>query len=282
MTETGPQPPQGGSAGGFLYLLGIPPFILLHVSLIAAFFVPFAWWALALCGGAYLVRMFGITAGYHHYFSHRSYKTGRRFQFVLACVGCSALQRGPLWWAGHHSGHHRHSDTAEDLHSPHQTGFWWSHVGCALSPSHDATPHHDIEDFARCPEFRWLDDWHWGPGIAFAINSLSHLIGGRRYATHDESRNNWALALITLGEGWHNNNNHYQSSPHQGFFWYEVDVSYSALVVLGWLGVVWSIRAPGEKALNHRLNGPAAAPPVSPSPPPRSAADVRAETAETA
>jgi stearoyl-CoA desaturase (delta-9 desaturase) len=171
-------------------------------------------------------------------------------------------------------------------------------------------PHHGIEDFAHYPELRWLDGWHCLPGVClavacfllggwtglvwrfvvstilayhatFAINSLSHFIRGRRYDTPDESRNNLALAVITLGEGWHNHH-HYQSSANRGCFWYEIDVSYSALLVLGWLGVVWGIRTPSEKALEHRPIGAAPAPPEAPPPSPRSAAHAPAETADTA
>jgi len=90
----------------------------------------------------------------------------------------------------------------------------------------------------------------------FTINSLSHLFGARRYATRDDSRNNWVLAIITLGEGWHNNHHHYQSSANQGFFWWEVDISHAALVVLSWFGLVWDLRRPTEKALTRGLLRP--------------------------
>src|SRR5579884_2333145 len=109
------------------------PFIGLHLALVAVFFVPVDGWALALCALTYFWRMFGITGGYHRYFAHRSYKTSRVFQFVLAWLGCSSLQKGPLWWAAHHREHHRYSDTPKDPHSPHETSFWWSHVGWILS-----------------------------------------------------------------------------------------------------------------------------------------------------
>jgi stearoyl-CoA desaturase (delta-9 desaturase) len=229
--------------------------------------------ALALCGICYLARMFGITAGYHRYFAHRSYKTSRAFQFVLACLGCSALQKGPLWWVGHHRHHHLHSDTPRDLHSPLTTSFWWSHLGWILAPDYNETNWAAVRDWSRYPELRWLNRYHWTPAIllgapcfliggwsglvwgvaistvlsyhaTFAINSLSHLIGRRRYATADDSRNNLLLALITLGEGWHNNHHHYQSSANQGFYWWEIDVSYYLIRLLGYVGLVWDIRKP--------------------------------------
>jgi len=261
------------------------PFIGLHLALLAAFFVPVDPLALVLCGLTYFWRMFGITGGYHRYFAHRAYKTNRICQFLLAWLGCSALQKGPLWWAAHHREHHRHSDTPKDPHSPHETSFWWSHVGWILANDHVDTPWESIPDWARYPELRWLDRNHWIPGVAlavfcylvgglsglvwgfvvstillyhgtFTINSLSHLFGSRRYATTDDSRNNFFLALITLGEGWHNNHHHYQSSANQGFFWWEIDISYYLICMASWVGLVWDVRRPGEKALTHRLLKP--------------------------
>jgi stearoyl-CoA desaturase (delta-9 desaturase) len=263
------------------------PFLALHLALASVFFVPVSAGLVALCAFTYFIRMFGITGGYHRYFAHRSYKTSRPFQFVLAWLGCMALQKGPLWWAAHHREHHRHSDTPEDPHSPHETSFWWSHVGWILSNDHVRTPWDSIPDLARYPELRFLDRHHWVPGAVlgvacfllaglpglvwgfvvstilvyhatFTINSLSHLFGSRRYATTDDSRNNIWLALITLGEGWHNNHHHYQSSVNQGFFWWEIDISYCTIRVLNCLGLVWGLRKPGEKALTHRLIKPAA------------------------
>jgi stearoyl-CoA desaturase (delta-9 desaturase) len=253
---------------------------------VAALFTGVDTTALILCAVMYFIRMFGITAGYHRYFAHRAYKTSRLGQFVLACLGCSAMQRGPLWWASNHREHHHYSDTPADPHSPHETTFWWSHVGWILSEEHVPTPWEQIRDWSAYPELRWLDRNHWLPGIllaavcwliggwtglvwgffvssvlvyhaVFAINSLSHLIGKRRYETNDDSRNNWFLALVTLGEGWHNNHHHYQSSANQGFFWWEIDISYYLIRTLSLFGLVWDVRKPGAKALTNRLIQPA-------------------------
>jgi stearoyl-CoA desaturase (delta-9 desaturase) len=261
------------------------PFIALHLALVAVFFVPVGPTVLLLCGLTYFLRMFGITGGYHRYFAHRAYKTSRLFQFVLAWLGCSTMQKGPLWWAAHHREHHRHSDTPSDPHSPHETSFWWAHVGWILSSEHVETPWEAIQDWSRYPELRWLDRNHWVPGLVlavlcwlvagwsglvwgfvvstilvyhatFTINSLSHLFGSRRYATPDDSRNNLLLALLTLGEGWHNNHHHYQSSANQGFFWYEIDISYAVIWLLSWVGITRDLRKPGAKALAHRLTRP--------------------------
>src|SRR5206468_9499526 len=125
------------------------PFILLHLACLGALFTGAPPAALVLCGVTYFLRMFGITGAYHRYFAHRSYKTSRPFQFLLACLGCSALQKGPLWWAGHHREHHRHSDTENDPHSPHATSFRWSHVGWILSEDYNSVPTESIRAWSQ-------------------------------------------------------------------------------------------------------------------------------------
>jgi stearoyl-CoA desaturase (Delta-9 desaturase) len=235
----------------------------------------------ALAVATYLVRMFAITAVYHRYFSHRSYKTGRVFQFLLALLGTTSAQKGPLWWAAAHRVHHKHSDTERDVHSPARRGFWYSHVGWWFGPDHKETRLEMVPDLAAYPELRWLDRYHivgsialiaatlafgfdaflWGYVVStcvlmhatFTINSLAHVWGSRRYATKDTSRNNALLALITLGEGWHNNHHHYMSSANQGFFWWEIDISYYVLVLLEKVGLVWDLRRPPERALRKDL-----------------------------
>jgi stearoyl-CoA desaturase (delta-9 desaturase) len=264
------------------------PFLSVHIACVAVFFTGVNSVALALCGAFYLVRMFGITAGYHRYFAHRSFKTSRLFQFLLAWLGCSAMQKGPLWWAAHHRNHHRYSDTPDDPHSPRTNSVWWSHVGWVLARDYEGTNWQAIRDWSRFPELRWLNRHHWVPGLllatlclliggwsglawgffvstvllyhaVFAVNSLCHIFGRRRFATTDESRNNVLVALLTLGEGWHNNHHHYQSSANQGFFWWEIDVSYYMLKVLGFFGVVWGLRKPPVKVLGKDLRKNAAA-----------------------
>ncbi len=267
------------------------PFILIHVACLGVIWTgfTFTWVGLALCGFCYFIRMFGITAGYHRYFSHRTYKTSRPFQFVMAWLGCMSLQKGPLWWAAHHRNHHKYSDTEKDVHSPITGTFWWSHLGWLFDPRNEETDWEGIHDFAKYPELRWLNTYHWVPGITlavicwlvgglagylqaeaafsvmgawsalvigffwstvllyhgtFAVNSLCHIFGTRRYATTDQSKNNWWVALFTLGEGWHNNHHHYQSSANQGFFWWELDVSYYLIQTLALFGLVWDVRKP--------------------------------------
>src|SRR5690606_24597905 len=162
------------------------------------------------------------------------FKTSRFFQFILALGATTTVQKGVLWWAAHHRQHHRASDQESDVHSPRVGGFWWSHVGWILCKDHKATRWNDIRDMAKYPELRWLNrnylvpvvamavllaavgGWHallWGFFVSttllwhgtFTINSLSHIIGRRRYETEDDSKNNWFLAILTMGEGWHNN-----------------------------------------------------------------------------
>ncbi len=263
------------------------PFLSLHLACLMVLWTGLDLTAVFLCAACYLVRMFGITGGYHRYFSHRSYRTSRPFQFFLAWLGCSALQKGPLWWAGHHRDHHRYSDGVDDPHSPVRYGFWWSHIGWIMSPDFEATPPGVVRDLEKYPELRWLDRWHWTPGFllalaclaldgwpglsaffistvllyhgTFTVNSLCHLFGRRRYETEDESRNNLLVALITLGEGWHNNHHHYQGSVNQGFFWWEIDVTYYVLRLLQTVGLVWNLRTPPPEKVLPEPEPPAAA-----------------------
>ena len=245
---------------------------------------------LALALGVYFVRMFVVTAAYHRYFSHRSFKTSRWFQLVLALGAQSAAQKGVLWWASHHRWHHKFSDLDPDVHSARLRGFWYSHVGWILSPHWNQTDESRVSDLARYPELRFLNRGAicllpavalallcyalggahglvWGFFVStvllwhgsFTINSLSHMFGRRRYATSDDSRNNWLLALITTGEGWHNNHHHYQSSANQGFRWWEIDVTYYVLRLLALCGLIWDLRRPPAEA----LVGPLQAPPLS-------------------
>ncbi len=273
LREQGPRPQESAA------WVNCGAFILMHFACLAVLVTDVNVLALALCGGVYLLQMFGITAGFHRYFSHRSYRTSRAFQFVLALLGCSASQKGPLWWAAQHRHHHRTSDTPEDLHSPVAHGFWWSHIGWVLCRDDTGADIPSVRDLSRYPELRWLDRYHWVPpvvlaglcfliggwsGLAwgfcvssvlshhatFTVNSLCHLLGRRRYETADDSRNNLFVALITLGEGWHNNHHHYQSSANQGFRWWEIDVSYYLIRLLGAVGLVWGIRTPPGRVLD--------------------------------
>jgi len=258
------------AVGGYR-IRAVAYFVILHLGLIAAFFVPPTRTLLLWLAGTYILRMFAVTAGYHRYFSHRSYRLDRVSQCVLAFLAETSGQKGVLWWAAQHRLHHRYSETERDIHSPERGGFWWSHMGWVLSPEHFDYDPKLVTDFARFPELRWLNRYHLFPPIAFgilvfliggpgafvwgyivstvllyhcsfSINSLAHVIGTRRFATPDNSRNNWWLAIITFGEGWHNNHHFSMSSCRQGFKWWEVDFTYMGLRLLSFLGIARDLR----------------------------------------
>jgi stearoyl-CoA desaturase (Delta-9 desaturase) len=256
--------------------------IAMHLASLAVLWVPFSWSLVALAAGSYLVRMWAITAGYHRYFSHRSYKTSRVFQFILALIGTSSMQNGPIWWASWHRHHHRYADRPEDAHSPVQHGFWHSHMGWILSGKYDHPDTSNVPDLTCYPELCFLDRHKWLPLIGWAagcyaiagvpgilwgfvlssvvllhatalINSLGHVWGSRRYATPDTSRNNALLAVLTLGEGWHNNHHHARSSARQGFFWWELDIAYAVLQTFAAFGIVWDLRVPSSRVMRGTL-----------------------------
>ena len=253
------------------------PFILMHVAALGWILTGLNVTAVVLFLVLYWGRMFFITAGYHRYFAHKAYKTNRAFQLILAVGGATAAQKGPLWWAGHHRDHHKFSDTDLDIHSP-KKGFWWSHMGWILCRKYNDTPVDNIKDFAKYPELRFVNRY-WGlfpfllavaclllggwPGLFFGffastvvlwhstyiVNSLAHVMGRRRYVTLDTSRNSLFIAIVTMGEGWHNNHHYYQASVRQGFFWWEIDVTYYILRVLSWFKIVHALRMPPDRVL---------------------------------
>lgn len=259
------------------------PFIILHLGCFAIW-AGFSWTALIAAMLLYAVRMFAVTAFYHRYLSHRSYRTSRWMQFAFAVLGNSSCQRGPIWWASVHRHHHKHSDDEHDIHSPRMSGFLWAHIGWLTSAKNFPTDYSRVRDLEKFPElvflnrfdqlvpllygvFLWLAGsmleayapglgtngfqlFVWGFFIStvvllhatFFINSLAHVLGTRRFKTDDDSRNNFLLALLTLGEGWHNNHHRYASAARQGFYWWEIDISYWLLKMMSWFGLVWDLR----------------------------------------
>jgi stearoyl-CoA desaturase (delta-9 desaturase) len=260
---------------------GAIAFIVLNVATLGALFLVPVNGAVAILGiVTFSVRTFALTAGYHRYFSHRSYRTSRAFQLALAVLGCASFQQGPLWWAGHHRHHHRNTDRPTDVHSPRHHGFFWSHVGWPFSYRNEPTQFDLVKDFSRFPELRWLDQHHRLPAFAmagaaylvggmpglvwgfffptvvlfqttFLVNSVAHGWGTRRYDTKDDSRNNWWIALLTFGEGWHNNHHRYPSSARQGFFWWELDITWLFLRALARAGIVWDLQLPPRALLER-------------------------------
>jgi len=256
------------------------PFVLVHLACFAAIWTGVTWQSVILCIALYWGRIFAIGAGYHRYFSHRAYSTGRVFQFILAFACQSTLQKSILWWAAKHRHHHLHSDTEEDVHSPRHTGFWYSHMGWIFARRHDSFDMVKVADFARYPELMWLHRHERWPAYAlaavcyliagmpglvvgffwstclvfhatFCINSLAHVSGTRRYVTGDDSRNNWLLAIFTMGEGWHNNHHACQSSVRQGFRWWEYDPTFYLLKLLSFTGLVWDLKSPPVAVLRN-------------------------------
>lgn len=259
------------------------PFIALHLACFLVLVTGASTFAVVFAIAFFIIRMFAITGFYHRYFSHKTFKTSRTAQFVFAVLGASAAQRGPLWWAAHHRHHHQYSDQPEDLHSPHQGGFWWSHAGWFTCDAGFAMNEKRVRDWLKFPELRFINRFDslvpavfavliylfgealalWAPGLntngfqllvwgffistvalfhaTVSINSLLHVWGNRRFETNDDSRNNFWLALITLGEGWHNNHHRWPRSVRQGFRWYEIDITWYGLWLLSKLGIVWDL-----------------------------------------
>jgi stearoyl-CoA desaturase (Delta-9 desaturase) len=254
------------------------PFFLLHLGALGALFFPFKASYLLWIIGLYYARMFAVTAGYHRYFSHRSYRMNRFWQFCMAFLAESSAQKGVLWWAAHHRYHHQHSDKDTDIHSPRRHGFWRSHVGWIISHDYDEYDPKLIQDYGKFPELRFINSYNWIPPLAlavgvlalggwplffwgflpstvllyhgtFTINSLAHIWGSRRFETEDDSRNNFFLSLVTLGEGWHNNHHHYMHACRQGLYWWEIDITYYLLTMLSWVGVVRDMRQARPSAM---------------------------------
>jgi stearoyl-CoA desaturase (delta-9 desaturase) len=275
--------------------LRIIPLIFLHLGCLGVFWVGWSRTAVIVSLTLYVIRMFAITGFYHRYFSHKTFKTKRTWQFVFGVMGNASVQRGPLWWAAHHRHHHRHTDTEQDVHSPSRHGFWWSHIGWMTSKANFPTKMKYVKDWAQYPELRWLNrfdtvvpimlaislyvfgellerfapqlgtnGWQlvvWGFFVSttvllhatVTINSFDHMYGKRRYDTPDTSRNNALLSLITLGEGWHNNHHHYAVTARQGFYWWEIDITYYLLVLMSWSGIIRDLRPVPEHIINSGL-----------------------------
>ncbi len=265
------------------------PFVLLNATVLAAIFVRWSWSALALGAVSYLARAFGITAFYHRCFAHRAFRVPRAVQFAGALLGAAAAQRGPLWWAAHHREHHLYTDRPGDPHSPVVDGFWYSHVLWIFDPDNAATRYSRVGDLARFPELDLLDRFEyaapgallagcalfgalsgpagplagalsmavWGfvlPTVllyhsTFAVNSLAHRFGSRRFDTRDESRNNWLISALVLGEGWHNNHHRFPNSARQGLARREIDPTWWGIRTMSALRIAGGVRRPPAWAM---------------------------------
>jgi stearoyl-CoA desaturase (Delta-9 desaturase) len=257
---------------------------LLHLGAIAALFV-FSWKALAIALFLYwMCTGLGISLGYHRLHTHRSYKVPLALEYFFAICGSLTLEGGPIFWVATHRIHHQKSDQQGDPHSP-RDGAWWAHVGWILvgEAKHNNTRlmAKYAPDIAKDRFYVWLNNYHWLPNLVlgavlFAIgglpfllwggclrivvglhatwlvNSATHMWGSRRFSTRDDSRNNWWVALITFGEGWHNNHHAHPTSARHGLAWYEFDLSWIELKILKFLGIAKSVQVPNPESAAYR------------------------------
>ncbi len=249
-------------------------FGLFHVGAIAALFM-FSWRNLGVALVLYwMATGLGISLGYHRLHTHRSYKVPLGMEYFFAVCGALTLEGGPIFWVATHRIHHQHSDQPGDPHSPHDGGFW-AHMGWILfgEVNHNNTKANAkyAPDLAKHQFYVWLNNYHWIPLVilgllllaigglpmmlwgvclrvvfglhaTWLVNSATHMWGKRRFATRDDSRNNWWVALITFGEGWHNNHHAHPTSARHGLAWYEFDPSWISLKVLKFFGIATSIK----------------------------------------
>jgi stearoyl-CoA desaturase (delta-9 desaturase) len=248
--------------------------VLFHLGAIAALFM-FSWRNLLISMALYWITVgWGISLGYHRLHTHRSYKVPLWMEYFFAVCGTLTLEGGPIFWVATHRIHHQKSDQPGDPHSPHD-GAWWAHMGWILFGE---TNHNNTRlmskyapDLARHKFYIWLNNWHWVPMVALGgvllaaggwsllfwgiflrvvvglhatwlVNSATHMWGKRRFTTKDDSRNNWWVALMTFGEGWHNNHHAHPTSARHGLAWYEFDISWITLTMLKAIGVAKQVR----------------------------------------
>jgi fatty-acid desaturase len=247
--------------------------VLLHIGAVAALFM-FTWQRFAAAVALYYVATgLGISMGYHRLHTHRSYKVPVWLEYFFALCGTLTLEGGPIFWVAVHRVHHQHSDQPGDPHSP-RDGAFWSHMGWILfgEANHNNTKlmAKYTPDLAKHRFYVWLNNYHWMPvivltGILYAIggiplvlwanfvrivfglhatwlvNSATHMFGKRRFATRDDSRNTWWVALISFGEGWHNNHHAHPTSARHGLAWYEFDPSWLLIKALKRMGLAKAV-----------------------------------------
>ena len=254
-------------------------FWLVQASSLLVLFVPFSIGMVGLWALSHFLRAIGLTLTYHRYFAHRAFKMGRVTQFVWSWIAASAMQKGPLWWAGHHVTHHKFADREGDPHSPIISGFYYAHLGWFLNDvRHEkvAGTNPVVRDFGKYPEIRFIDEYFWLPPLlmaigmyvygglqwlawgflfstttlahaTFAINTINHLYGSRRFDTVDESRNNVITAFFAAGEGWHNNHHRYQRAARNGFYWWEFDPTWYVIKAMSLVGLAWDLQPVPER-----------------------------------
>ena len=248
--------------------------IVFHLGAVGALFM-FSWKALAITAVLYWIAIgFGIGMGYHRLHTHRSYKVPKFIEYFFAVCGTLTLEGGPIFWVATHRMHHQNSDQHGDPHTPHDGGFW-AHMGWIIfgEAKHNNTQlmARYAPDLARDPFYLWLNTYHYVPlvmlglillatgGIqmvlwgvflrvvvglhaTWLVNSATHMWGNRRFATRDDSRNSWWVALLTFGEGWHNNHHAHPTSARHGLAWYELDITWLQIRFLQLMGVARSVK----------------------------------------
>jgi fatty-acid desaturase len=248
--------------------------VAFHALAIAAFFT-FSWTNFFVALALHWIAVgFGISLGYHRLHTHRGFKTSKAFEYFLAFCGTMTLEGGPIFWVATHRQHHQLSDQDGDPHSPRDGGLW-AHMGWILF----GDTHHNntglmskyAPDLGRDPLYRWLNTYHWVPLTAsgvimlaiggwsmvlwgvflrvvvglhatWLINSATHMWGSRRFDTRDDSRNSFWIALLTFGEGWHNNHHAHPVSARHGLAWWEFDISWITLKFFNAIGVVSDLK----------------------------------------
>jgi len=248
--------------------------VVFHVGAIAALFF-FSWHVFFATVFLYwMCTGLGISLGYHRLHTHRSYVVPKPLEYFFAVCGALTLEGGPISWVGTHRLHHQMADKPGDPHSPHD-GAFWSHIGWLLwgetMHSNTRVMSKYAPDLAKDKFYIWLNNYHWVPEVALGVillaiggyplflwgifvrvvfgwhatwlvNSATHMTGSRRFNTRDDSRNTWWVALITFGEGWHNNHHAHPTSARHGLAWYEFDPSWLLLKVLRHFGIAKSVR----------------------------------------
>jgi stearoyl-CoA desaturase (delta-9 desaturase) len=250
--------------------------LLFHIGSIAAFFF-FSWSALFVALGLWwMAESLGIGMGFHRLLTHRGYKCPKWVEYFLTICGTLALQGGPIAWVATHRLHHQRSDKEGDPHSPIDGGFW-AHMGWIITG--EAMHHRTTELLPYVPDLRkdrfytWISKWHWVPltvlGVAlfaiggwtfflwgiclrtvvglhatYLVNSATHMWGSRRFETTDQSRNSFWVAMLSFGEGWHNNHHADPQAARHGITWYEFDLNWLGIAALRALGLAWDVKTP--------------------------------------
>jgi fatty-acid desaturase len=263
--------------------------VAFHLGAIAALFM-FSWSALVVALVLlYIAGSFGIGMGYHRLLTHRGYKTHKWVEYLLTTCATLALEGGPFFWVATHRVHHQNTDVEGDPHSPRDGGFWahagWIITGRAMHNHSDALLPY-IPDLRKDKFHTFISKWHWLPitilgfillaiggwkfmmwGIflrtvvglhcTWLVNSATHMWGRQRFLTGDTSKNSFWVALLTFGEGWHNNHHAHPQSARHGLAWYEIDMNWYAISVLRRLGLIWDVKAPRLDALEKKRIVPA-------------------------